>query len=299
VLRLEGHFHGWADELAEPGTVGTVSNYVKIIPANDIDVVEAELATREYAILLTEGGGGNMGRQNPLDNEFTKALRDLTHKFGTVWLIDEVITGFREAPGGWQSLVGVTPDLTSLGKCVGGGLGSGALVGRAEIFTPLSPSAPSERRILHSGTWNSNPLTASAGLAACKLYQSGEVQKKTSRLAAQFRQKGNQLFKELKINARLYSRSIVHLYLGSIEYEPEDDTMPPTEDFTKILDSAMNPGRARLSLFLLQSGIATSIAKYFAFCIAHTESDIDQTVKALADSIEATTKEGSLSRHKI
>jgi glutamate-1-semialdehyde aminotransferase len=131
------------------------------------------------------------------------------------------------------------------------------------------------------------------------MYQSGEIQKKISSLAAQFRQKGNQLFKELKINARLYSQSIVHLYLGPIDYEPEDDTMPPTKDHKKILDSAMNPGRARLSLHLLQSGIATSIAKYFAFCIAHTVSDIDQTIKALADSIEIATKEGSIKRLEI
>lgn len=295
VLRFEEHFHGWADELTEPGTPGIVSEHVKVIPANDIDIVEAELATKEYAILMTEGGGGNMGRQIPLDSGFAQALRDMTHKYGTVWLIDEVVTGFREAPGGWQSLVGVTPDLTSLGKCVGGGLGAGALVGRTEFFAPLSPKAPPERRILHSGTWNANPLTASAGLAACKLYRSGEIQKKISSMAAQFRQKGNQVFKDRKINARLYSRSIVHLYLGPIDYEPDNDIMPPTKDHKKILDSAMNPGRGRLSLHLLQSGIATSIAKYFAFSIAHTVDDINQTIKALADSIEAANKEGSLS----
>ncbi len=293
VLRFEGHFHGWADELTAQGSPGIVSEYVKVIPVNDIDIVEAELATGEYAILMTEGGGGNMGRQISLDNGFVQALRDLTHKYGTVWLIDEVVTGFREAPGGWQSLVGVTPDLTSLGKCVGGGLSAGALVGRDDIFAPLNPKAPPGRCILHSGTWNAHPLTASAGLAACKLYRSGEIQKKISSLAAQFRQKGNQLFKDMNINARLYSRSIVHLYLGPIDYEPEDDKMPPTKDNKKILDSAMHAGRGRLSLYLLQSGIATSIAKYFAFSIAHTVNDIDKTIKALADSIEAVINEES------
>jgi len=100
----------------------------------------------------------------------------------------------------------------------------------------------------------------------------------------------------MKINARLYSRSIVHLYLGPIDCEPEDDIMPPTKDNKKILASAMNAGRRRLSLYLLQSGVATSIAKYFAFSIAHTVNDIDQTIKALADSIEAAIKEGSLSK---
>ena len=294
VLRFEGHFHGWADELTTPDSPGVVSEHVKIIPANDIDIVEAELATREYAILMTEGDGGSLGRQVPLDDSVIRALRDLTKKYGTVWLIDEVVTGFREAPGGWQSLVGIIPDLTSLGKCVGGGLGAGALLGRADILSSLSAKAPPERRIQHSGTWNANPLTASAGLTACRLYLSGEIQKKISKRASQFRQKGNQLFRDMKIDARFYGGSMVNLYLGPIDYEPEDDRMPPTKDAKKIFASAANPGRGRLSLHLIQTGIATPMARYFAFSVAHTAEDVEQTIKALADSIEAVTKEGSL-----
>ena len=116
--------------------------------------------------------------------------------------MDEVVTGFRDAPGGFQSMVGLKPDLTSLGKVVAGGLGAGALVGRADIMEALSPKAPSNRRVMHSGTWNAIPLTCAAGVAALKLYQDGEPQKRANELAAYLREKGNQVFKEKGIDPR-------------------------------------------------------------------------------------------------
>ncbi|MBA7671169.1 Glutamate-1-semialdehyde 2,1-aminomutase [subsurface metagenome] len=120
--------------------------------------------------LFIEGGGASMGGQVPWDADFVRALPALTQKYGTICLIDEVVTGFRDAPGGWQSTIGVTPDLTSLGKAIGGGLGVGALGGRADIMDMLKPKASPQRSVMHAGTWNANPLTAAAGVAACKLY---------------------------------------------------------------------------------------------------------------------------------
>ncbi|GAI90073.1 unnamed protein product, partial [marine sediment metagenome] len=214
ILRFEENFHGWGDELVARGSLGVVAPEVNIIPFNDLNKVEEELAKREYAILLTEGGGAHMAGQVPIDIDFVRALRDLTRKYGTVWLIDEVVTGFRDAPGGWQSIVGIKPDLTTLGKCIGGGLSVGAVVGRADIMDVLNPELPIEQRIRHTGTWNANPLTAAAGVAACKLYLEGEPQRKARELADYLRGKGNKVLKERSISGRLYSRSIVHLYLG-------------------------------------------------------------------------------------
>jgi len=145
ILRLEENFHGWTDELVIKGP-GIVASEVSIIPFNDLNKVEEELAKREYAILMTEGGGAHMSGQVPVDTNFVRALPELTRKYGTVWLLDEVVTGFRDAPGGWQSLVGVKPDLTTLGKCVGGGLPVGALAGRADIMEALSPKTPLWKR---------------------------------------------------------------------------------------------------------------------------------------------------------
>ena len=293
VLRIEEtSFHGWADELAAPGTLGAVSNEVTIIPAHDLERVERELATKEYAILMTEGGGAFMGGQVPWDVDFVRALPGLAQKYGTVWFLDEVVTGFRDSPGGWQATIGVTPDLTSLGKCVGGGLGCGALVGKAEIMDALKPKAPPQKSLKHTGTWNANPLLCAAGVAACKLYAGGEVQKRANQLGALLRLRGNQALKARGINARLYGRSIIHIYFGPIDYEPTDDTLPPTMDVSKL--TAEPPAKPRLCLHLLQRGVAMMGGRFFILSSIHTEEDIDQTITAFGDSLDAMIAEGTL-----
>ena len=292
ILRFVENFHGWADELVlTPSSPGVVANEVKIIPY-DLDRVEEELATREYAILITEGGGAHMAGQIPIDFDFVRALPGLSHKYGTVWHTDEVVTGFRDEPGGFQSMVGVKPDLTSLGKIVGGGLGAGALVGRADIMEAFSPKAPDNRRVTHSGTWNANPLTSAAGVAALKICQDGKPQKKANELAAYLREKGNQVFKEKGIDGWLYGRSITHIYLGPFDFEPPDDTVPPTKDVGKIMGMAAT--KVRLGLHLIHRGISTNSARMFILSCVHTIEDIDKTVAALDDSLEAMIAEGTL-----
>ncbi len=181
-----------------------------------------------------------------------------------------------------------------MGKCLGGGLGIGALGGRVDIMDMLKPKAPPQQFVEHSGTWNANPLTAAAGIAACKLYIGGEVQRRANQLGAYLRERGNQALKERGINACLYSRSIVHIYLGPIDYEPSNDTLSPTRDVGKL--TARSPARQRLCLHLLQRGIATMGSRFFILSAAHTEEDIDQTVKALCDSLNAMIAEGTLNQ---
>ena len=292
VLRFVDNFHGWANELVAPASAGTVADEVQVIPMHDLERLEEELAKKEYAILILEGGGAHMGGQIPWDADFVRALPGLTQKYGTVLLIDEVVTGFRDAPAGWQSLVGVRPDLTSLGKCIAGGLAVGAVVGRADIMNMLKPKASPEQYITHSGTWNGNPLLCSAGIAACKLYLNGEPQRRANQLGAYLRERGNQALKERGINGRLYSRSIVHIYFGPLDYEPSDDTMPPTRDIHKLTAGTLT--KQRLCLHLLQRGVATMGGRMFILSAAHTEEDIDQTVKALCDSLDAMIEEGTI-----
>ncbi|MCD6299666.1 MAG: aminotransferase class III-fold pyridoxal phosphate-dependent enzyme [Dehalococcoidales bacterium] len=294
ILRFVEGFHGWADELVDPKSPGIVADEVTIIPGHDLNLVEKELATKEYAIVITEGGGAHMAGQIPWEADFIRALPDVAHKYGTVWHLDEVVTGFRDSPGGWQATVGVTPDTTALGKCVTGGLTGGAVGGRADIFDVLKPQAPPQPSHRRSGTWNANPLTAAAGVAACKLYKDGEVHKKVNQLGAYLREKGNRVLKERGINGRLYGRSIVHFYLGPVDYEPADDTMPPTKDVSKLVAGAST--KSRLCLHLLHRGVATLGGRMFILSTAHTEEDIDQTVKALSDSLIAMIEEGTLTK---
>jgi len=291
ILRFDENFHGWADEVVAQNTPGVYTDKVKIIPMHDLNRLEEELATEEYAILFLEGGGAHMAGQIPWDAEFVRTIPELTKKYGTVFLIDEVVTGFRDASGGWQSTISVTPDLTTLGKTVGGGLSVGVLGGRADILDMFKQKAPPPPTLHHTGTWNANPLTAAGGVAACKLYLDNEPQRISNELGAYLRENGNRLLEKHGVSGRLYGRSIVHLYLGPIDYEPTDDTLPPTGDIKKLL--AGSAIKTRLCLHLLQRGIATMGARFFILSMAHTECDIDQTLNALGDSLDIMIAESS------
>ena len=294
ILRFIENFHGWADELAlPPESPGITSKEVKTIPY-DLKQVEQELAAGEYAVLMTEGGGAHMSGQIPLDFEFVKQLPELTNRYGTVWHMDEVVTGFRDAVGGFQALADVKPDLTSLGKIVGGGLGAGALVGRADIMQAFSRQIPREKQVFHSGTWNGNPLTSAAGIATLSFIQDGKPQEKANQLASELRKQGNKMLRDKGINGWLYGRSITHIYLGPIEFEPADEISPPTEDINKIVGVDMT--RLRLDLHLLKRGVATMLARMFIMSSEHTEEDVEKTVSILAESIDAMIKEGSMKR---
>ena len=159
------------------------------------------------------------------------------------------------------------------------------MASRSDIMEMLKPQASPPQCIYHTGTWNANPLPAAAGVAACKLYVGGEVQRRANQLGAYLRERGNQALKKRGIDVRLYGRSIVHMYIGPIDYEPSDDTLPPTKDVSKLM--ARSPTRERLCLHLLQRGIATMGGRLFILSAAHTEEDIDRTIKALCDSFDA------------
>ncbi len=294
LLRFDNHFHGWLDELAPFTEPAVCQDNVVFIPPNDLEKLEKELSKREYAVLFTEAGGASMGGKVPLEPGFTRAIDDLTKRYGTIWVLDEVVTGFRESPGGWQEIIGIKPDLTTLGKCVGGGLGAGALIGRADIFEAFNPELPPGNRATHSGTWNANPLTASAGLAACKLYRNGEPQKKAAEIAAYFRSKANIMLKEQGISGFLYGRSIVHLYFGPFDYEPVDNTLPPTKDVSKLLNPEMEPVYTRMLLHLLQNGVSNMAGTIFIFSSKHDREDVDLTLQAFSKSLAAMLKEGVL-----
>jgi len=298
ILRFVENFHGWADEVAPEGSAGVSTPDVKIIPMNDLNLAEAELATREYALVMTEGGGAHMAGQIPWDTDFIQALSGITGKYGTLWLIDEVVTGFREDRGGWQALMGVKPDMASLGKCASGGMAIGAVVGRADVFEAFNPKTPVERRMRHTGTWNGNPLLSSAGVAACKLYLDGEPQEKAAEMADYLRKEGNRILAQRKISGRLYGRTIVHFYLGPVDFEPQDEFSPPTRDVAKIMNPEMAAVKTVLCLHLLHRGIATMGSRTFILSAAHQRSDVDQTMEAFASSLDDLVAEELLKTTK-
>jgi len=292
ILRFYENFHGWSDELSYLPSPGLLDPNVTQIRMNDMEALERELATEEYAIVFTEGGGAHMGGQIPWEDDVIRAVGPLAKKHGTVWLLDEVVTGFRDGPDGWGGVMGLDPDLKTLGKIVAGGLAQGVLVGKKEIMSIITPKLDGSPCIMHSGTWNALPLICRAGIAAMKLLQDGSVAKKVNASGAYLRNKINTAMKEKSINWRVYGRSVLQIYFGPIDFEPENDALPPTKDEAKIVGGGLE--KNKIGIYLLQRGIQTVLGRMFILNIAHSKEDLDKTAAALFDSVIAAQQDGIL-----
>ncbi|MEO8725773.1 MAG: glutamate-1-semialdehyde 2,1-aminomutase, partial [Acidobacteriaceae bacterium] len=176
IVKFAGCYHGHADSLLVkagsgvvtlgiPGSAGVLpelAQFTLALPFNNVSAVEQAFAkyARQIACVIVEPVVGNMGCVPPADG-YLQALRQITERDGALLIFDEVMTGFRVSYGGAQELYGTTPDLTTLGKIIGGGLPVGAYGGRAELMNMVAPLGP----VYQAGTLSGNPLAMAAGLA--------------------------------------------------------------------------------------------------------------------------------------
>jgi len=196
LMKFEGCYHGHADSLlvkagsggatfGVPDSLGVPAELARLtlsVPYNDLDAVRAVLAAegRDVAAVIVEPVAGNMGVVAPAPG-FLAGLRELTQRHGALLVFDEVITGFRVAYGGAQARYGVTPDLTILGKVIGGGLPVGAYGGRREVMECVAPLGG----VYQAGTLSGNPLAVTAGLETLRaLREPGVYETLESRAAA-------------------------------------------------------------------------------------------------------------------
>jgi glutamate-1-semialdehyde 2,1-aminomutase len=197
ILKFAGCYHGHSDALLTqsgsgvatlglPGSAGVPAAATAdtiVAPYNDADAVAALFARvgGEIAAVLVEPVAANMGVVEPRPG-FLEALRELTTRHGTLLVFDEVITGFRLGPAGAQGRLGIAPDLTCLGKIIGGGLPVGAFGGRADVMAQIAPDGP----VYQAGTLSGNPLAMAAGDAALAAVRPGDyelLEARTARLA--------------------------------------------------------------------------------------------------------------------
>lgn len=195
ILKFEGCYHGHVDSLlikagsglltmgspTSPGVPAELAASTLIAPYNDLEAVEKIFAAagKEIAAVIVEPVAGNMGVVPPLPG-FLQGLRDITQKYGSLLIFDEVITGFRVAYGGAQNRFGVEPDMTCLGKIIGGGLPVGAYGGRKEIMEQVAPLGP----VYQAGTLSGNPLAMAAGTATLEILQKPGVYQELEEKAA-------------------------------------------------------------------------------------------------------------------
>lgn len=298
-LKLQGHFHGWHDEatvgagesLTEPATAGFNPlgvTLTTVIPANDVPALRAALETREYAGLILEPSGAGMGSV-PLAPGYLQAARELTARTGTLLVFDEVVTGFRFAPGGAQELYGVTPDLTTMAKALAGGLPGGAVGGRADVMDWLAfhdgPGGRKEK-VTQQGTYNANPLSAAAGIAGLDQLADGSVQKTINERTRRLCEGVNQVLQALDEPGTAYHvGSLFHLWIGpGCPIWVEDGVIKGDLD-TARLHRGM-PGMDAFRMAMYERGVDVFHGGGL-LSIAHTEQDLDQIVSAVESTIRA------------
>jgi len=180
IIKFEGCYHGHSDSLlikagsgaltlgvpSSPGVPASLAEHTVTLPYNDIDALDTVFGEigEQIACVIVEPIAGNMNMVPPVPG-FHEKLRKLCTASGTILIFDEVMTGFRVAKGGAQSIFGITPDLTTLGKIVGGGMPAAAFGGRADIMASLAPDGP----VYQAGTLSGNPVAMAAGLATLNL----------------------------------------------------------------------------------------------------------------------------------
>lgn len=293
VIKFGGCYHGHCDSFLiragsgaatlglpdSPGvTAGTAADTI-ILPYNDSGAVKKAFAEkgREIAAVVVEPVAGNMGLVLP-EAGFLEDLRKLTEENGAVLIFDEVITGFRVGPGGAQDYFGVYPDLTTLGKVIGGGLPVGAYGGKAEIMSHLAPAGP----VYQAGTLSGNPLAMAAGVETLK-------QLKEPGFYEQLAEKRKKLASGLAEAAAGQGIEISQAGIGSMFCT--FFTGGPVKNF----DSAGSSDTEQFKVFfreLLRCGVYIAPSQFESGFIsaAHSEADIEETVAAAEKAFAAVRR---------
>jgi len=308
VLRFRTHFHGWNDHMA-PGqanhfdgtaTVGVlagVADGVVLVDPNDRAGVETALAGNDIAAVILEPTGASTG-MIPTADGFLEFLREATQATGALLIFDEVVTGFRIAPGGAQEVSGVTPDLATYAKIVAGGLPGGCVVGRADIFERLDfqkAASGGFEKIGHQGTYNANPVAAAAGIAALKLIKAGGVCDKANAYGDAIRARLNDAIRDAGLKWCAYGEhSAVHIFTNP---EGREDIGPDSFDplalpFQELKANA--PGVVhKLRLAMLLNGVDFTGWPGGTISAAHGDAELDRTDRAFRAALTLLRDEGA------
>ncbi len=283
IIKFAGGYHGHADMLLvaagsgaltlgtpdSPGVPPAATAETLVAPYNDLAAVQ-ELYARfpdEIAAVIVEPVAGNMGCVPPVAG-FLEGLRDVTRTYGSVLIFDEVMTGFRVAYGGAQALYGVTPDMTCLGKIVGGGLPAAAYGGRRDILSLVSPAGP----VYQAGTLSGNPLAMAAGAAQLEMLREPGVYERLERLSATLAEGIGAAAREAGVP--LYQTRVGSMFCAFFTEGPVTD-----ETTAKLSDTRAFGAYFRA---MLDQGVYLAPSQFEAgfLSLAHSDADIAHTIAA-------------------
>jgi glutamate-1-semialdehyde 2,1-aminomutase len=302
VVKFAGHFHGWHEGLEvgvqppynagpEAGQMQAAVDAVALCPPNDLAATRAALAAGDVAAVILEPTGGHFGAV-PIASGFLEALREETRQADVLLIFDEVVTGFRVAPGGAQALYGVTPDLSTFAKILAGGLPGGGVAGRAEILAFLDTKATGETKIHHPGTFNANPLSAAAGVAMLSSIADGEAQRLANAQAAKLRHGMNEILAREKVAWKVYGQhSDWKMYYGA-DAPPRHGDDQSVDDVPWERLDARHPQQSRaLRQALTLQGIDFNGGRALVGT-CHTDDIIAETLAGFEAAVRVVKEQG-------
>lgn len=289
VIKFEGCYHGHVDALLVsagsggatfgiPDSLGVPASYVAetiILPFNDKETFKNVINEhwKDIACVIVEPVVGNMGCILPKE-DFLKTLRDETEKYGIILIFDEVMTGFRVSSGGAQEYYRIKPDLTCLGKVIGGGLPVGAYGGKKEIMSLVAP----EGGVYQAGTLSGNPLAMTAGIETLKILLKSNTYKKLEKKMLQLEEGLKDAAKKQKISAKFYRAGTMFCTYFT-EQEVVNAQTAKTSDIEKF---------KKFFWGMLNRGIYIAPSQFEAgfISIAHSEKDIEKTINAAYETFK-------------
>jgi glutamate-1-semialdehyde 2,1-aminomutase len=306
VIKFAGHFHGWHEGLevgvsapyeavAEAGQLAEAVDNVVLCAPNDIDAVRQALANSDIAAVILEPTGGHFGTV-PIAPGFLEQLREATTQAGVLLIFDEVVTGFRVAPGGAQSFFGVTPDLATFAKILAGGLPGGAVAGREDVMSYLATkSTPEETRrtkMHHPGTFNANPLSAVAGIAMLASVADGSAIQKANEQAAKLRYGMNEILTQEAIAWKVYgNHSDWKLFYGA-ESPPKGGSDQSVVDVPWQRIDAKFPQQSRaLRQAMILQGVDFNGGRALVG-VCHTDEVVEQTLEGFGKAVRVLKEAG-------
>jgi glutamate-1-semialdehyde 2,1-aminomutase len=286
IIKFDGCYHGHVDSLlvksgsgalthGQPDSAGVPQDLAALtisLPFNDVDLVRKAIRENEIAAVILEPIPANAGLYFPA-KDFLSILRDECTRHGALLIFDEVMTGFRVARGGAQEIFGIKPDLTALGKVIGGGLPVGAFGGRAEIMDQLSPDGP----VYQAGTLSGNPLAMVAGLAQLRELERIDGWKLLEKLGARFEELAREAIQSAKIDITFHR--IGSMFCLFFALEPIVDLAGAKRSDLKMF--------AKFFQACLKRGVYFAPSQFETGFIsaAHTSADVERTAEVVSESL--------------